>query len=286
MKLKLNLLSLVMITALGALFVLNSCGDDEAPLTFQSNAQAFCAANPTDLQCFEFDAVAFCEVLPTDSRCCAPNINDAGTDCYCSTGDNATTDTENCCLFEFNPTCFCEANPGDAPCAQPFGLESAIPQDFETQTTGEVDADLAGGPHFRMDDASVTFNGDANISAIEGNGYITMTHSPLSAAPWDYADFKIGTEDDQEEIDLSGFTDPYFNIWVNTGANADSAAFDISFSPIGEQEYDAGGLWQKVRTDGEWRLYSLRLNDVTWSYWADRDNVRGSLSELKPAGKK
>ena len=286
MKYNFRLLAMSMTITLGALFVLNSCGSDDDPITFDSNPEQFCADNPADSRCFDVNPDVFCANNPLDGQCCIPSQD---IDCYCSDGDNGTTDTENCCLFAYNPTCFCEANPNDAQCAQNFAMDSPYKQDFENQPTGNVPADLlGGGPHFRMDDASVSFNGDANVSAIEGDGYLSMIFRPFSDAPWDYADFKIGFEDDTEDIDLSTYSDPHFNIWINTGPDEeDSAAFHITFKGFSDPadpgtriDYDvSSGYVGKTGTQGEWKLYSVSLNAQEWRRnYADV----GTLSELKP----
>lgn len=288
MNLKFKQLTTCMTLALVSLIVLNSCGKDDGvvAVTFESDPAQFCIENSSDTRCFEVDADAFCTANPLDAQCC---IATQDVDCYCSTGDNGTTDTESCCLFEYNPTCFCESNPGDAQCQQDFGFASGISQDFENQPTGVVNDDLlGGGPFFRMDDASVSFNGDANIDAVEGDGYITMVHRPFSSTPWDYADFKVGFEDETEDIDLSTYADPHFNIWINTGPDAgDSAAFHITFkgftdpSDAGTRvDYDISqGYAGKTSTDGEWKLYSIKLSDQEWRRnYADT----GTLSDLKP----
>ena len=132
-------LTLSMLLALGALVILNACGDDDEPgISFESDPVAWCLANPADSRCFTVDPDAFCDNNPLDEQCCIPSQD---IDCYCSTGDNATTDEDNCCLFQYNPECFCAANPNDSQCENFFVLPEGafVVQDFE----GNVDDVLA-----------------------------------------------------------------------------------------------------------------------------------------------
>ena len=141
-----NFFKMSLILSLGGLILLASC-EEEEPLTFENDPDTFCAENPFDAQC------------------CIAEYN---VDCYCSTGDNAENDTENCCLLDYNKECYCTANPDDADCAQDFGTSGlGVVIDFESGLESFA-ADF-----FNPSDQA-KFDGDANISAIEGDHYSSL----------------------------------------------------------------------------------------------------------------
>lgn len=263
MKYNFRFLVTSMVIALGALTVLNSCGDDEDPITFENNPSQFCLDNPADTRCFSVDADVFCSNNPLDAQCCNPNQD---VDCYCSTDDNATTDTENCCLFAYNPTCFCEANPNDSQCAQDFGTGSGlgILIDFESGLQSFAE-------DFFNPSGLIEFNGDESISAIEGDAYLSLVLETDNESK-DWHDFKYDPNEGNSTatIDLSSMADPHINFWVNSGTNPeDSLGFSISF--WGKDD-GAGGndatdyadhpLFKTGNTNGEWVLVSIPISDM------------------------
>ncbi|XOV94067.1 MAG: hypothetical protein ACFHWX_05035 [Bacteroidota bacterium] len=133
-------------------------------------------------------------------------------------------------------------------------------------------------------DENATLNGGADYGVdgpLEGDFYLSLI-SPADDANRSQNRFAIqpcqltgdcGTEGGAT-VDLSSYTDPYLNIWINSGTGeSDSAA-------IGELQfrlYDAvdqqnltwynwdpnnegsGAVDLKVKTGGEWRVYSFQL---------------------------
>ena len=258
--------------ALGAALILTSCGEDE-PVTFETNPEQFCSENPSDPRCFAVDPDAFCTLNPLDGQCCIPSQD---LDCYCSDGDNATTDTENCCLFEYNPVCFCEANPDDAQCAQDFGQDSGLGLliDFESGLQSFAE------DFFNPSD-KIEFNGDANIAAVEGDSYLSLVLE-VDDENKDWHDFKFDPNESSTEatIDLSTMADPHLNFWVNSGENeADSLGFTVAF--WGKDD-GAGGndatdyadhpLFKTGNTNGEWVLMSIPLSEMEFQNGWDGAN--------------
>ena len=243
-----HLLSLAsMICTLGVLVILNSCSDDPEPITFENNPDQFCSDNPND------------------SQCCLPAYN---IPCYCDTGTNATDDLENCCLFEFNEECYCTANPDDPNCAQDFGAGSGlgIVVDFESGLQSFA-------PDFFNPSDAATFNGDANVTAIEGNSYFGLQLAE-GAENKDWHDFKFWPSamddnpdnDSEAQIDFSSMTNPTLNVWVNSGMDeTDSLGFTIAF----QTDFEDGTTEQwafhplfKAGTGGDWKLYSFDLLEL------------------------
>ncbi|MCX2742269.1 hypothetical protein OO013_00250 [Mangrovivirga sp. M17] len=259
MKLKFKTLLMSLTIVLGTMVLLNSCDDDDDPLTFDSNPEQFCAENPADARCFDFDPDAFCDANPFDNKCCIPTQD---VDCYCTTGDNGTTDTEYCCLFKYNPECFCTENPDDPQCAQDFGVGNGIGLviDFESGTESFA-------PDFYNPSGQVEFNGSTEIEAVEGDSYISLVMAADDPAR-DWHDFKYWPSamdsdpdnDNEALIDFSTMADPHLNFWLNTGA--DSAALTIDFQTlfedglVGEWAYHT---FLQDATNGKWKLYSVSL---------------------------
>ncbi|RED95280.1 hypothetical protein C7460_11857 [Marinoscillum furvescens DSM 4134] len=250
-----------LIFALGAIMLLASCGEDEPKkeeeITFETNPDAFCAANPFD------------------GQCCLPKYD---VDCYCSEGTNATDDTENCCLFNYNPTCFCEANPEDAQCSQNFGVDSGLGVIFDFENTAEPPADL-------FDPAQLAqYDGDGSITAIEGNHYYSLAVDLSDPDNPGWSDFKYWPSkmddnpdnDGEAQIDLSGLANPHLNFWVNSGQ--DSLAITVAFR-VNDQDYDKDYLF-KAGTAGEWKLFSMDLSDVTFR--TNYGDPTGKINELVP----
>lgn len=263
MKYNFRLLAMSMTITLGALIILNSCGSDDDPITFESNPEQFCIDNPADSRCFDVNPDTFCANNPLDGQCCIPSQD---LDCYCSDGDNGTTDEVNCCLFEYNPTCFCTANPGDAQCAQDFGVGNGLGLliDFESGLQSFAE------DFFNPSD-KIEFNGDASISAVEGDSYLSLVLE-VDDANKDWHDFKFDPNEGTPEatIDLSTMSDPTLNFWVNSGPNeADSLGFTVSF--WGKDD-GAGGndatdyadhpLFKTGNTNGEWVLVSIPISEM------------------------
>lgn len=280
-----NLLLPGMIVILSGLMILNSCGgnDDEVTITFESNPQQFCIDNPADTRCFDINPDAYCDINPLDDRCCIPTQD---IDCYCSADDNATTDTENCCLFDYNPNCFCEANPDDSRCVQDFGEGNGLGLLVNFEQFSEADDVVTSliNP-FQMDNAE--FNGVSDVEAVEGDTYLSLIYRPVANAEYRWNDFKYWPAFDTESptdklIDLNDLNDPYINFWINTGTNeADTMALTIAFrDETISTDYDKDFLF-KESTGGDWKLMSIRLADVTFRRAYNSDDT-GSLSTLAP----
>lgn len=247
MKLRRLFYSNVMVVALGAALTFTSCGEEngEPPLTFESDAVAFCLANPND------------------PDCCKAEHN---LDCYCTTGDNATTDTQNCCLKEYNLECFCTENPDDAACAQNFGVGNGLGLliDFESGTSSFA-------TDFYNPSGLATFDGDANIAPVEGDHYFSLVlETDNENKAWH--DFKYDPNEGATEatIDLSTMSNPTINFWVNSGPNeADSLGFTVALwgkddgaGGSDQTDYAAHPLF-KASTGGEWKLMSFPIKDMT-----------------------
>ncbi|MFY0600512.1 MAG: hypothetical protein JXR03_12645 [Cyclobacteriaceae bacterium] len=246
--------------ALSTLMVLSSCGEDEKPLTFEDNPVEFCAANPSDEQCFGLDEDAFCAANPTSALCCIPTQDVV---CFCETGTNGT-DSPDCCLFDFQPECFCTANPDDAQCAQDFGVGNGLGVviDFEN--------DLASfAEDFFNPSGLVGFDGDANIKAIEGDHYLSLVIPVSDPDNRTWHDFKYWPTEktgNEPSIDFSGMDNPTINMWVNSGSVAeDELGFTIAFwgreGDSDSHDYPAHPLF-KVSTGGEWKLMSFPIKDM------------------------
>ncbi|MFY0687228.1 MAG: hypothetical protein JXQ90_08690 [Cyclobacteriaceae bacterium] len=230
-----------MIFVLGAMAMLVSCGgEDPDDVTFDSDPDAFCAANPFD------------------SNCCLPQYN---VECHCETGTNAEDDLVNCCLFDFNPTCFCENNPDDEQCQQDFGLDNGLGVilDFES-----------GDASFPTDvwnpSGLMGFDTDAEIEAIEGDHYygLKIAAGTDNKAWHDIKYWPSAMDDDENNdadalIDLSTMSNPTLNMWVNSGT--DTLGFTIAFRE-GDDEYAVHPLF-KAGTGGEWKLFSFPIVDMT-----------------------
>ena len=197
--------------------------------------------------------------------------------------DNTDTDDtlNNNCTFEEDPRCFCTINPGDAMCVQSYG-DTVFYNGFEAFTA----ENLLMGDLEHTDQEFETWgslNGGAadGVTAIQGDNYLSFIVDPYNTTLRDGSTDAEGIfsvrENRTPRIDLSAYTDPYINIWVNTGSsetNIASIDFEMKYSS-GDRErfhsYDFKGEENdqeaatiSVTTNGEWQLFSVQINQAIW----------------------
>ena len=143
------------------------------------------------------------------------------------------------CTFEEDPRCFCTNNPSDAGCVQSLG-DTVFYGGFESFTA----ATLLMGDLEHTDQEFETWgslNGGADdgVTAAEGMNYLSFIVDPYTT------DLREGSTDAEgifsvrnnknPHINLTGYTDPHVNIWVNTGSSENNiATIDL------EMKYSSG----------------------------------------------
>ena len=186
------------------------------------------------------------------------------------------------CTFEADPRCYCTINPDDvAQCTQTYG-DSLFYGGFESFTA----ANLLMGDLEHTDREFETYgslNGGADdeVSALQGDNYLSFIVDPytteLRPGSTDPEGIFSVRENNTPRIDLTTFTDPYLNIWVNTGSgetNIASIDFEMKYSS-GDRErfftYDFKGEENDqeealiaVTTEGEWQLFSIQISQGIW----------------------
>ncbi|MEL6256316.1 MAG: hypothetical protein AAFR87_30210 [Bacteroidota bacterium] len=255
-----------------AMIVFYAC-EEEEPLTFANNPAQYCADNPSDTQCFGYDSTTFCQNNPNFTGCIVTFESDSAAFCQANPGDTR------CCVFDTEPKCFCGEHPEDPRCEQSFGdlLFFNGFEDITMQPSNWEDVLDNVDPDFEV---FGLYNGGAsdNVTAVQGNSYVSFVVSPLSTVldGGKVGRFAIDQGKANPTIDLSGYTDPYINIWVNSGSNPQNVInVDVDFrGSTGDRdryatfpyENDSTNTvsWIKTPTEGEWVLYSLKLDQPIW----------------------
>lgn len=271
----------VLLTILVSAVVFVAC-DTEEPATFDTDPAQYCADNPGDTQCFGYDSVTYCANNPTYGPCVTFD-SDSASFCADNPGD------PRCCTFETNPRCFCTNFPNEPQCEQQFGDMATFFDGFEivtAQPSNWEDVLDNVDPDFEL---YGFWNGGVadGVTAVQGDNYVSFIVSPLSTVldGGKVGRFAIDDGKAKQTIDLSSYTDPYINIWVNSGSDSDNVInVDVDFrSSEGDRDryatYDyendttnTNG-WIMNATDGEWVLYSLKLDQPIWYKEGMTDSV-------------
>ena len=201
---------------------------------------------------------------------------------YVSNSLDTNDSLDSNCTFEEDPRCYCTINPSDvANCTQMFG-DSLFYGGFESFTQ----ATLLLGDLEHTDQEFETWGslngGDSDgVVAVQGSNYLSFIVDPYTEELRPGSDDPEGIfsvrENNTPRIDLSNFTDPHINLWVNTGSGSTSIAsidFELKYSS-GERErfftYDFKGEENdqeaaliSVTTEGEWQLFSIPISQGIW----------------------
>ena len=154
---------------------------------------------------------------------------------------------------------------------------------------------------------SAVLNGDAGISAQAGNNYMTFVIEDAMEG----GQARFFYEKDVA-IDLSGFTDPHINFWLNSGAEATNVmAFDMDLRDSvrhadsgedgnlstfftweqdqGEADLDTNpDFYESLanngvidnNTAGEWVRYSIPLSDANWMLAGNTSAAKVGLDDV------
>ena len=212
-------------------------------------------------------------------------------DCFCTEnpGDAQCEEEEVCDDFEADPECFCEANPDDALCTEPDGPNGlGVIIDFESGLESFAS-------DFYNPSGLIEFDGDATISATEGDHYMSLVlpHTGLAAdsANRQWHDFKYwpsamdddADNDNEAMIDFSEMDEPYLNMWVNSGAvEGDSLGFTVSFWGREDQAEKADHAIHplfKTTTNGEWVLVSFSIAEMEGQIGWSGDPVKVDIDQ-------
>ena len=197
--------------------------------------------------------------------------------------DNTDTNDalKNDCTFEEDARCFCTLNPDDAQCVQSFG-DSIFYGGFETFTAATlVMGDLEHQDREFENYGALNGGADDGVTALEGSNYLSFIVDPYNTTLRDGSTDAEGIfsvrKNKTPRIDLSAYTDPHVNIWVNTGSSESNiASIDLEMKySSGDRErfftYDFNGEENDqeealiaVTTNGEWQLFSIKLSQAIW----------------------
>ena len=186
------------------------------------------------------------------------------------------------CTFEDNARCYCTINPDDAArCTQSYG-DSLFYGGFESFTEANLlNGDLEHTDREFENYGSLNGGADEDVKAVQGDNYLSFIVDPytteLREGSTDPEGIFSVRENNTPRIDLTGFSDPYLNIWVNTGSSTTSVAsidFEMKYSS-GDRErfftYDFKGdendqeaALIAVTTEGEWQLFSVQISQGMW----------------------
>lgn len=185
------------------------------------------------------------------------------------------------CTFEEDARCFCTQNPADDRCVQSFG-DSVFYNGFESfMATTLVMGDLEHQDREFENYGSLNGGESDGVTAVQGANYLSFIVDPYNTTLRDGSTDAEGIfsirENKTPRIDLTGYTDPYINIWVNTGSSASNIAsidFEMKYSS-GDRErfftYDFNGEENtqeaaliSVTTEGEWQLFSIQISQAIW----------------------
>ena len=186
------------------------------------------------------------------------------------------------CTFEDDPRCYCTNNPDDAMnCMQSFG-DTVFYGGFELFAAGT----LVMGDLEHQDQEFETYGslngGEADdVTALQGEKYLSFIVDPYNTTLRDGSSDAEGIfsvrQNKEPRIDLTAYSDPHINIWVNTGSSATNIAsidFEMKYSS-GDRErfhsYDFNGEENgqepstiAVTTEGEWQLFSIPISQAIW----------------------
>lgn len=257
-----------------------SACENEQPVTFASDPMQYCSDNPTDTQCFGYDSATYCANNPAYGPCITFESDSAA---YCAANPGDTQ----CCSFDTDPQCFCSERPGNALCVQQFGdLFFNGFEDITMQPVSWDDALNNADPDFEV---FGQWNGGVadGVTAVQGDNYVSFIVSPLSTVldGGKVGRFAVDQGKAMPTINLSGYTDPYINIWVNSGSDANNVInVDVDFrGSTGDRDryatYDyendttnTNG-WVTMATEGEWVLYSLKIDQPIWYREGKTDDI-------------
>lgn len=187
----------------------------------------------------------------------------------------------NNCTFEEDARCFCTINPDDERCVQSFG-DTLFYGGFESFTAANlVMGDLEHQDREFENWGSLNGGEMDGVMAAQGNNYLSFIVDPYNTTLRDGSTDAEGIfsvrENKTPRIDLTAYTDPYINIWVNTGSSASNVAsidFEMKYSS-GDRErfftYDFNGEENTqepaliaVTTEGTWQLFSIPMSQTIW----------------------
>ena len=186
------------------------------------------------------------------------------------------------CTFEEDARCYCTNNPDDTMnCTQSFG-DTLFYGGFETFTMATlVMGDLEHSDREFETWGSLNGGDDDGVTALQGEKYLSFIVDPYNTTLREGSKDPEGIfsvrENKTPHIDLTTYTDPHINIWVNTGSSASNVAgidFEIKFSS-GDRErfftYDFNGEENDqeaaliaTTTEGQWQLFSIPINQPIW----------------------
>ena len=185
------------------------------------------------------------------------------------------------CTFDEDARCFCTNNPSDPSCVQSLG-DTVFYDGFESFTAATLlMGDLEHSDREFENYGSLNGGDDDGVTAAEGEKYLSFIVDPYSTTLRDGSSDAEGIfsvrMNKEPHINLTGYTDPHVNIWVNTGSsdkNVASIDLEMKFSS-GDRErfftYDFNGEENTqeaaliaTTTNGEWQLFSIPLNQGGW----------------------